>query len=157
MTVPTPERRKFERYDTEVKIYFQVKYSLKTLVQFRILDRLHRQVSPQKYSALSKNISAEGLCFTSPKVLTKDDILILEVYLPEQSQPILMEGEVRWSKKAESDPEDKKMDSGIRIISVNGQPVDKSIYFDPANKIVWSAVLESIFGNFREFSQKRKR
>jgi len=157
MTNPTPERRRYERYDTEVQIYFQVKYSLKTIVRFQVIDKEHQKPSSPKYSALSKNISPEGICFSSQKNLQKEEVLNLEVYIPGENQPILMEGEVRWSKELAGKSSAKEFETGIRIISVNGQSVEKSIYFDSANKIVWSAVLESIFGTFKEFSKKRKR
>ena len=157
MTNQPPERRRYERYDTEVRIYFQVKYSLKTIVRFQVLDKEHQRISSQKHSALSKNIGPEGICFSCQKALQKEEVLSLEVYLPGENQPILMEGEVRWSREGSGELGIKKFETGVRIISVNGQPVEPSIYFDSANKIVWSAVLESVFGTFKEFSQKRKR
>src|SRR3989338_6544012 len=92
------EQRKYERYDTEVKVYYFVTYDVKTRVRFQILDKAHRKNSPQ-YSAVSKNVSVEGICFLSGKELHKGDCLFLEVLLPGSKAFIPMEGEVRWCRK----------------------------------------------------------
>jgi hypothetical protein len=149
------ERRKYERYDTEAKVYFRIVYEIKTRVKFQIVDKEERGGLSKKYPAVSKNISVEGLCFCSHKQLEKGDILYLEVYLPHRKQPICMEGKVRWSQPAASKhPEGAEFDTGVKLISVEGKSVMASIYYDEANHVVWSAVLESIFGNFRKLAQK---
>ena len=89
------ENRKYSRYDTEVKIYFHVAYDIKTKVRFRLIDKAHHPASPQ-YAAISKNVSAEGICFTSQKKLQKGDLLFLEVFIPDGRDAIPMHGEVRW-------------------------------------------------------------
>ncbi len=145
------DKRKYPRYETEVKIYFYLSYDIRTKVEFRVLNN---GVS-KKYKAHSRNISAEGLCFRSEKKLTKGDILCLEVYLPKQKNPIAMEGVVRWSDPIPSKSKRKIFETGIRLTVVNGEDVVKSIYHDTDNKVVWSIVLESVLGNFRIFGQKR--
>ena len=67
--------------------------------------------------------------------------------------PIPMEGEVRWSQ-----PSSKKgcFDTGLRIATVDGKTVSDTIYTDETYHITWSAVLESVFGNFRKFAQNQK-
>ena len=72
-----PEKRRFRRYNTEVKIYFDFAYDLETKVKFELIDEKER-VMKNKYSAVSQNISAEGICFVSHKNVRKDDQLFLE-------------------------------------------------------------------------------
>ncbi len=161
----TKEKRKYERYDTRAKIYFQVKYDIATKVRFRVIDKIKNKALTKKYEALSKNVSAEGLCFSSVKQLNEGDVLYLEVYLPVPAEkkvslpkrfkkPILMEGEVRWSESLGKLKRQTLYDTGVKLITVDGQPVDESVYFDDMNRVVWSAVLESVFGKFRITAKK---
>ena len=153
MDKPKEERRKYERFDTEVKIYFHVDYDIETTVKFQVVDKKKAKASSTKYSALSRNISAEGLCFTSEKKLEERDSLILEVYLPDEKDPIPMEGEVRWSQPI-SPNETNKFNTGVKLITVNGKSVATSVYYDKANHVIWSIVLESVLGSFKKFAQK---
>lgn len=146
------EKRKYERYATEVDVYFRVSFDIKTIVKFMVVGKDKRQEHHKKYLALSKNVSAEGLCFCAEKKLEKGDILRIEVYLPDQKNPIPMEGEVRWSMPTAD--ASGKFNTGVRIATVNNQSVVNSIHQDDETRIVWSAVLESVFGNFRKFAQK---
>ncbi len=151
------DKRKYERFETEVKIYFQVSYDVRTVVKFQIIDKANTQTKSEKYVALSKNVSAEGLCFISDQRLEKEDILNLEVFLPQADSPILMTGKVCWSQKDLLAPEKKeRFTTGIQLLTVNDQAVGKSICFDKENRVVWSVVLESIFGSFRVFMQKTR-
>ena len=160
------EKREYERYDTHAKIYFHVTYDITTKVKFRVMDKVKNKALSKKYEAVSKNVSAEGLCFSSDKLLVPGDLLYLEVYLPvpadvkiplssKYKKPILMEGEVRWSQEAQAQAKGGKVfHTGVWLLTVNGKPVEESVYFDDANKVVWSIVLESIFGKFRITAKK---
>lgn len=151
------ERRKYERYGTEAKVYFRVVYEVTTKVEFQILDKKKKDKSlSKKYLAISKNVSAEGICFTSDIKLEKKNILYLEVFLPGEKKPIIMEGQARWSHATSPEEEKKhKFDTGVKLISVNGKSVLASIHFDEANKVIWSIVLESVFGKFRKLAHKK--
>lgn len=143
------ERRKYSRYDTELKVYFQVKYDIKTRVEFEVVESTHKDDVAHKYSGLCKNVSVEGLCFVSKKKLEKGDILMIEVFEPAVKNPVRMEGQVRWSERLPGEDEKEGVfHSGIQLISVGGKPVSDSIYFDKKYKIMWSAVLDSLFGTF---------
>ena len=146
------DKRRYERYDTEVKIYFYVTYDVRTKVRFKIVARNGKTSSPQ-YSALSRNVSAEGLCFSSDKKLAPGDYLHLEVLLPGGKKSVPMEGEVRWCLRS---PSSKKYDTGVKLGYVSGESVEKSIYHDQAYQVIWSIVLESVLGNFRILEQKRR-
>ncbi len=157
MIRPKKERRKYERYDTEAKIYFHVNYDIKTKVKFQVLDKEIEKALSKKYSALSKNISAEGLRFSSDKKVKNGDSLYLELYLPKQKKPVCMTGEVRWSKAIPGETgKGHRFDTGVKLITISGEPVSSSIYYDKEHGVIWSAVLDSIFGSFRRLMRKIK-
>jgi len=152
------ERRKYPRYDTEVKIYFHVTYDIKTKVKFKVLVGHHKGLSAHKYSGLSKNVSAEGLGFVSRKKLEKGDLLFIEVYEPKIKGPIKMEGQVRWCRKlADKDRGRDLFHTGVRVILVNDKLVADTIYFDKKCNLMWSAVLQSLFGSFAAMLRKTKK
>lgn len=147
------ERRRHTRYDTDMKLYFRVKYDIKTRVRFAVIDGgvVH------KYRGLCKNVSAEGLCFVSKKRLDKGDLLLIEVYEPIVKGPVIMEGKVRWCRQFPDDDRKKNMfHAGVLIISVNGTLVRDTIHIDREYKVAWSVVLESLFGNFSAMLRKLK-
>ena len=149
------EQRKHSRYDTEVKIYFHVPYDIKTKVKFKLVDG--KKTSHKKYLALSKNVSAQGICFTSQKELRAGELLDLEVYPPGSPTPIAMRGEVRWSHPGLSSCEGKKYDTGALLTAIGDKPIEGTIYFDKENQVVWSAVLEALFGNFKTMAKKMRK
>ncbi len=151
------DKRQAERYDMEAKIFFQVTYDIRTKVRFQIIDDYEEKIPFRKYFAFSRNVCAGGICFTSEKKLEKGDHLYLEVYLPQSENPVKMEGEVRWSETTTSDQKkSSQFDSGVKLKAVEGKSVIQSIYYDDSNKIIWSAVLESMFGTFRIMKQRRR-
>lgn len=142
------EKRWYERYDTALKIYFDFAYDIKTKVKFQLIDRKKAKTLSPKYSALSKNVSAEGLCFASRKKLRKGDYLNLEVYLPSAVTPVRMQGEVRWSTAAAAtDP--GAYQTGVLLKTVNDESVPATIHYDKEYRLHWSVVLESVLGSFK--------
>lgn len=143
------DRRNYPRYDTEMGVYFKVKYDIKTRVKFQVVASHHEGNIVHKYLGLCRNVSVEGLCFDSKKKLEKGDILLLEVFEPIIKKAIKMEGQVRWSKKCFGKGKEEKMfRAGVQLTSVNGKSITDSIHFDKKYKVVWSVVLESLFGTF---------
>ena len=141
------ERRKFQRYNTEVKIYFDFTYDLETKVEFELVEEAKTRKSSKKYSAVSRNISVEGLCFISKKRVKEGEKVNLDVYLPSSNDPIPMTGEVGWC--AVSSSKEKKYNIGIKLLSVKDESVSDSVYYDKEYKVNWSAVMESVFGNYK--------
>ena len=157
MNCPKKEKRKYSRYETEAKIYFRVNYDIETKVRFQVLDKDRERLLSRKYAALSRNVSVEGLGFSSNRKLRKGDIVYLEVYLPKQAKPIYMTGEVRCSNPALAKQKyNYRFNSGVRLLTVSGKPVTASVYFDKEYQVLWSIVLDSIFGNFRRLMQKMR-
>ena len=156
MSTPKEERRKYERYDTELEIYFQVTFDLETKVKYEIIDKEKEVPLSKKYSAISKNVSAKGLAFFSGKKLDVGEALHLEVYLPSADNPIHMQGEVRWCEAPASE-EETRFETGVELMSVSGQSVVETISYDETNHVIWSVVLESVFGHFKDIAGKRKK
>ncbi len=152
-------RRRYPRYDTEMEVYFKVRYDTHVRVEFQVVESHHEGSIAPKYFGLCNNVSAEGMLIVSKKRLVKGDILMLEVYDPIIKNPIKMEGQVRWCEKCPGPSKEHDVAyTGIQIMSVNGKPVVDSLYFDKKHMVVWSAVLESIFDTFAAIkSNPRKR
>ncbi|MDD5291675.1 MAG: PilZ domain-containing protein [Candidatus Omnitrophica bacterium] len=147
------ERRRYERYPSEVKVYFSVVYDVRAKVKFRVVDKNNEcQVLSERLPAISKDVSAEGMRITCRKELKKGDLLDLEVHAPGRSDPLNMEGEVRWSQPLSGSD---RFDIGVKLSTINGKIVTVSVYHDGANEIVWSSILESVFGDFKKIAQKR--
>lgn len=152
------ERRKYSRFDTELRIRFQVKYDFKTKVKFRILESRQESDGVHKYSGICKNINVEGLSFTSHKETHEGDLILLEVYAPNAKEPVKMEGQVRWSRKLPGRAEGKDIfQAGVLLISVNGKLVAESVYFDEEYKVMWSEVLSILLGNFKSIAKQLKK
>ncbi len=145
------EQRKFQRYSTEVEVLFQVAYPFKTQMNFQIIDQESGDLHTSKYWAMSKNVGIEGLCFTTSFRLEQGEHIYLEVFLEGKKDPISMEGQVRWSRQSlPLTGKERKFETGIKIISMKGQPVSETFQYDGAKQVVWSGVLQTIFGDFKE-------
>lgn len=154
-------KRKYKRYNTEAKIYFDFAYDLETKVKFEFVDGKKRL--KKQYLAVSRNISAEGLCFVSHKDVEIKDRLYMELYLPNAVEPIPMTGEVKWcdpvsesSTYVLGDKKNKQMyHIGVILALVNGKPVNESVHFDKEYGVDWSVVLESVFGSYKMLMGER--
>lgn len=145
------EGRKYQRYDTEVKIHFYVPYDLKTKILFQFKKIQPDPELNKRFSGLTKNISAGGLCFVSEQKLEREDNILVDVYLPGVEAPIPMEGEVKWSK---ADDDGLQFFTGVEISKVSGKPVEQSIYFDQDHQVIWSSILDKVLGSFASLHKK---
>lgn len=155
------EQRKQKRYEAEQKIYFDFSYQVEAKMKFQVSDNVKKSNFKRKYLALSRNVSSEGLCFVSQKKLEKGSFLDLEVFLPGNHEQIHMEGEVQWCSCTQDDllneSENQQFDTGVKLVSVEGQPVQDTIHFDEIYQVEWSTVLESILGKFRILMQDKRK
>jgi hypothetical protein len=143
------ERRKYPRYDTDLEVYYQVKYDIRTRVEYQVLEGAGAHEVPKRYPGVCRNVSVEGLCFVSKHKLERGDILYLEVYGHNAQEPVKMEGRVCWSYALPGEDTEKELfHTGLQLITVTGKSVADSIYFDKKYKVMWSDTLESLFGNF---------
>jgi hypothetical protein len=152
------ERRKYERYDMETKVHFYVTYSVKTRVRFRIFGSPKFKAFSDPYIGITRNISAEGLRFSSNVRLQRGNLLFIELFLPGSLKAIPMTGQVRWSKQVLPRlPKLYRFDTGVKLVSLKRKPVRPSIHFEEHKQVHWSVVLDSVFGGFRKFLQKARR
>jgi hypothetical protein len=145
------EARRFDRYDTEVKIHFYVPYDLTTKVNFQYKKPQADPSLNKHFTGVTRNISAGGLCFISDYRLERGDSLLIDLFLPNEPKPIAMEGEVKWSKAKE---DGINFYTGVQLVKVSGKPVEESIYFDQDHQVIWSAVLDQVLGNFAILHKK---
>lgn len=144
------ERRKYQRFDLETRIHFYINYKLITKVKFRVIGERRSKAEAVKCVGITRNISVEGLRFSSEKKLKKDDRLYIELYLPRSRKPIPMTGAVEWSKKVFPYSEEGfKFDTGVRLLTVKGRSVARSIHIDRKYHEPWSIVLDSVLGGFQ--------
>lgn len=149
------KRRAYERYDTDLKIDFSVKFDLETKIRFQVKNQ--EQKSPHTHTAFGHDVNVEGIGFSSEVKLKKGDELMLDVFLPTFKDPIPMEGRVMWCAFNEGGAGPTgKYRTGVKIFAVRGENVEKTIVLDPVNKVQWSILLESVFGGFRKSIMKNK-
>ncbi|MFA5362936.1 MAG: PilZ domain-containing protein [Candidatus Omnitrophota bacterium] len=157
MRMKLKEKRKSPRYDTALKVYYRLDYDVKTKVRFQLVDAEKHKTSVRKYSGIGKNVSVDGLCFVSKKRLEKGDRILLEVYAPNTKIPVHMQGAVCWAH-AVSEVSGIRVATrvGAEIVSVEGKPVSRSLHYDKKYKVIWSIVLDSLFGNFKNMVEHCK-
>ena len=141
------DNRQAPRYEKDLTVKFDFLYNAATALKYQIEEEAR-----QTYTGVSKNISASGLCLSSPHELKRGQHLRLEVYLSNGRDPIRMDGEVRWCGRSSHDSQ-SMFDAGIRLMNVEGEPVDATVHLDEAHQVLWSNVLESVFGTFRKIVQ----
>lgn len=145
------EVRRHDRYDTDVKVHFYVPYDLKTKINFQFKQTQLDETLNRRFSGVTKNISAGGVCFVSELRLQENDYILIDVYLPGIEKPISMEGEVRWCRVNE---EGLQFYTGVQLTKVYDKPVEDSIYYDQEHQVIWSNVLEQVLGSFALLHKK---
>lgn len=145
------EIRRHERYDTDVKVHFYVPYELRTKINFQFKKFQTDESLNKRFTGITKNISAGGICFVSDLKLQPEDYILIDIYLPGIEKPIPSEGEVRWCK---SNEEGLQFYTGVQLIKVFDKPVEESIYFDQDHQVIWSNVLEQVLGSFAALHKK---
>lgn len=149
------DRRKYERYETELDITFHVKYHFQTKVSFRLIKP--KVSSQDSYEGITRNISVEGLRFFSSRKLNVGDLLYLELFLPKQKKPICMTGKVRWSRKLfKVISRCPAYDTGVKLTTIGSKKVSPTIHLEKKYGVYWSAVLESILGSFKKIVCKHQ-
>lgn len=96
------EKRKYPRFELRVDARYSV-------------------VDMENITAVNKtvNISAEGLCFESDELLKNGTRVNLEVDLGDNSSPVKLNGEIRWSQEIKGPGmTQKKFLNGIKLINL---------------------------------------
>jgi Tfp pilus assembly protein PilZ len=149
-------KRKHERYETDVRLDFRMPYDFAATVDFKISDEVI-EGREKVYEGLSKDISVQGLAFETHKHLEIGDLLWIELHLPKSKEVVFMRGEVCWCRRAEEQPDDKAAFlAGISINTVDGMDVEQTVYFDKTYGVQWSELLERVLGGFSKINRKKK-
>ena len=153
----TSDKRQSPRYEKHLQVSFGFPYGFPYDATTKLKYEVEEKAQEGKFEGVSKNVCATGLCLTSSRRLEKGQHLHLEVYLPQGQQPIHMDGEVRWCDRSSlSDAVPTLFDAGIQIQTVEGQSVDETVRLDDVHHVLWSNVLEAVFGTFRKLVQDEK-
>jgi c-di-GMP-binding flagellar brake protein YcgR len=105
------ERRKFKRFDAYMSVKYQVPGTQEA-----------------EGTALSKDLSREGLKINSPVRLPEGQTVDLELDIPDDPKPVRTSGKIVWSESARV--QDQGYDIGIRFVMMD--PVDKFRMLDYA-------------------------
>ena len=148
------DKRQAPRYDKNLQVSFNFPYGFPYDATTQLQYEVENDAPQEKHTGVSKNICATGLCLTSDHKLEKGQQVRLEIYLPKGSQPIHMVGEVCWCDRSSvSDVKHSLFDAGIKLNTVEGESVDQTVHLDETNHVLWSNVLEAVFGTFRKLVQ----
>ena len=101
------ERRKYIRFEAQTEIHFHIS------------ERSEEESTRKRISGITKNLSIQGVCFVSDKELEAGAVITLEVNLPTQEEPLLLEGEVRWSQVSENQGEEGMYETGVKLFTVD--------------------------------------
>ena len=101
------ERRKYVRLDIEAKVDFQVK------------EEKTEEPTSAEASAISRNMSAEGICFRSERKLEPGKQLELEIHLASEPKPLHLGGEVRWSRLIQQKETKAVFDTGVKLYAID--------------------------------------
>ena len=84
-------------------------------VDFQILERRDSKLDPKDgHTAVVKNISVEGVCFTSSEYLNPRRLLALEVHLPGCADAVPCVGKVAWCRPSPTNLEE--YEAGVELI-----------------------------------------
>jgi len=101
------ERRKYARLSIMSKIIYSI-----------IEDEGDSDAPKEQYIAYGKNIGVAGILFSADQELAVDTKIDMEIYLPDQSEPIRMKGEVRWCHPVKEDSTGRvHFDTGVKFLS----------------------------------------
>jgi len=113
------DRRKYLRFKLRVKVKCHIK-------------KMRKGKKPSlEISGITKNISVAGICFTSETKLEPGRKITLEMFLPFQSKPLYLEGEVKWSRSVKAKKDRKMSDTGVKLFTIDkgdeiGEDLNKS-------------------------------
>lgn len=152
------DRRRHTRYKSETQVFFNVTFDFRTKINYQVVFQGKPRILSKKYPGLSKDFSAEGVCFVSSQNLEPGDLLYLEVHLARRKKVIPMEGVVRWSQRCPQPGSNGEIlyETGVKLKRVNKKVVLDTIRYDKTNKVVWSNVLESLLGGFKKLGGGEK-
>jgi hypothetical protein len=148
------DKRSYTRLCKTEDVSTEFAYDVRTRMTFRFKKGSYDDAN--LYTGAIKNISAEGLCFVSNQPVNPGEKLEILVSLPGAERAIKMDAEARWTAISKEENNNSRFDTGVRIVTVDGNPVAKSVYYDETYHVHWSIVLEAVLGRFRIMQQNRR-
>lgn len=148
------DKRRHDRHDYRERVYFDFIYDFQAKVEFEPHSDKHSGASRKRHCGMTRNVSTQGLCFTSDVEVSPHSVLDIHVYVQGRADPVQLQGEARWVKLTTVDSHgNKHFEVGVHLTVVNNRPVQNTIHFDDKYRVYWSDVLESLLGEFRKYYQ----
>ena len=93
-----------------------IRLAIGTKVNFRVVKEKKEEAAPkEKVSALSKNMSVEGICFRTDRDVASGAKVELEIFLSSEPEPLLLEGEIKWSQPVLTKEGKKMFHIGVQL------------------------------------------
>jgi len=93
-----------------------IRLAIGTKVNFRVLKEKKKEGAPKEnVSALSRNMSVEGICFRADRDVASGAEVELEIFLPSEPEPLLLRGEIKWSQPVLTKEGKKMFDIGVQL------------------------------------------
>ncbi len=105
--------------DKKIEQRKYIRFDVQTRVNFRVKQKKEGEAPTARVSGLSKNISAEGICIKSETQLRPGSKLELEIFLPAESKPLHLKGEVRWSRPLGSGEGKPVFATGVKLFTID--------------------------------------
>jgi len=104
------EKRKFVRLNFLVDVVYQ-----------------KRPSAQKERITLSRNISGGGICLIAYEELVKSQLLDLEIYLPDNDEPVKAVGKVAWVNEfvIGDASKGKRFDAGIEFVKIKKEDLEK--------------------------------
>lgn len=96
----------------------------------RIVPRASVQIAIDLYSehnfwsGITMNVSEGGVFVATQKMMATGTLLIVDMALPGEDEPIIALAEVRWTRSFSSDP-DIPAGLGLKFVHLEGESLDK--------------------------------
>lgn len=98
------DKRQYVRFNVDAKVNFQI-------------QKKGNEFSPVA-SAQAKNVSIKGVCFVSRTKIEPGSFLRLEIFLPEFTKPIHVEGQVQWARPFQQGQE-PSYEVGVKLFIID--------------------------------------
>ena len=95
-----------------------VRFNVKTEVKFQAQQKYQGQTPSENVSAITKNLSVEGVCFLTDKALDPGNMLKLEIVVPDQPEVLHLRGEVMWSIPVSLPDGKQGYETGVKLFTI---------------------------------------
>lgn len=106
-----------------------VRLNLETRVRVEPARRKKKAELARKVEGITKNISVEGICFTSESKFKPGTKITVEVFLPEERKSVHLKGEVRWINSIPQEEGKETFDTGVKLYTIDKKDENRFIEF----------------------------